>query len=132
MNTTFTPLLHAAAGLLPACGGDSHAAVTDDVVGISTDLVEILEGIQDEDDLQAADAKIDRLMERMAALEERTQELAPLSPERERELQANMEKRLAALQPRMRAVMERMSKQPELLAEVSGIFSTLDFDGLAH
>lgn len=115
--------------LAPACG-DSHASLADESVGLTTEMVEILEGIDDRDDVERARSRLEALAREAHSLRERGEALDPLPPEEQRALAAKLEKRMASLQPRMTKAVQRLAERPEVLAELGEVMAAADLGEL--
>jgi hypothetical protein len=107
------------AGLLAGCGaGDTHDQIMADQLAGIKELNVILEGVTDEASAKAAAPQVDAWVGRMKGLKQRSEALAPPSPEEERVLKEKYEPQMKELMASFGPNMMRIAFNPSLAAHL--------------
>ncbi|MHC4550147.1 MAG: hypothetical protein ACYTEZ_15355 [Planctomycetota bacterium] len=101
--------------VLAACGGDTHESVAEDQFDLMEEILEIMDGVEDEASAKEAAKEIEALGEKIAALQKRAEALPEPTPEQEKELEAMVRERQADYGKRSQELAAKMMQYPELL-----------------
>lgn len=100
--------------VLSACGGNSHEAIVDEQFDLMDEMIEILDGVTDQESAKEAAKKLEALGEDMQALAKRAEEMGEPTPEQQKKLEEIAKKRQEEYSKKMQGVMTKMMQYPEL------------------
>ncbi|MFI5403581.1 MAG: hypothetical protein ACHQ1G_11645 [Planctomycetota bacterium] len=101
------------------CGGSAHEELVDRRIATIDELMTVLEGIDNKDDIAAARPEIERIMERAAEIGAASAKLGvPTAEDRER-TQGKIADAQDEIDRRMRQVQERLKGDQETIVAVS-------------
>jgi len=106
---------------LVACG-DSHEDVAEEGLDLMEELVELLEGVTDEESAKAAAIEIEgRFAEEGKALDARMEELKAADPAKAEEVEKEFKPQIDALMKKLMSMGPKLMKYPELQKAMSNL-----------
>ncbi len=100
------------------CGGGAYEELVDRRIATIDELMTVLEGIDNKDDIAAAKPEIDRIMARADEIGAESAKLRPTAEDRER-MQGKIADARDEVDRRMRQVQERLKGDQETIVAVS-------------
>ena len=116
-----TVFLSACLALVAACGGDP----IEESMDIMEDMASVLEDIKDESSAKAAKPKLEKLAERMKAVQEEMNE-DEMPPEERMEKLKEYGERMEKVQKRLMKEMFRIASDPKLSAALDEAMKDMD------
>ena len=100
--------------VLSACGGDSPESIAEEQFDLMDEMLDILEGVTDQDSAKEASKEMEALAKKMADLEKRMEKMPDPTPEQQKRLAEIAKEHQEEFGKRMQEVMSKMMQYPEL------------------
>ncbi|MEM7201977.1 MAG: hypothetical protein AAF628_17045 [Planctomycetota bacterium] len=107
--------------LLVACGGDSHASVSEALLGVVDEIASVVEGISDKASAEAARPVLEQLGERMVELQNKAKALG--KPDEATNADLESKRTNDPRTKRLQAAMMRAFAKPEAAKVLSDVMS---------
>jgi len=111
--------------LCSGCGGDTRESLADEGVDKMQEMVDVLKGVTDASSAKSAGPKIKALTQEMEAISARGDKLPEPTADELKEIEAGPNKRMEAVSQKFMQEIERISRDPAMLAEMGEIDSDM-------
>lgn len=112
--------------VLSACGAGSHEAAVEEQMDLWGEILDIMEGVDDQESAKEAAKKIEALGEDMGKLAKRMQEMGEPSPEEQKRIEEMMKDREKEFQDRSQKLAMKMMQYPEVMQAFQKAMNSVD------